>query len=125
MGRQKDDFYPTPPEATELLLTVEKFKGDIWECASGNGAISKCLQKANYNVISTDLNDYGYGETGRDFLQETKSLADNIVTNPPFKLAESFIQKCIEQTHDIVEGRPKKKWFRYYCIRMVCLGKGL
>ena len=96
MGRQKDDFYPTPPEATELLLTVEKFEGDVWECASGDGAISKCLQRENYNVISTDLNDYGYGETGRDFLQETKSLADNIVTNPPFKLAEDFIHKCVD-----------------------------
>jgi len=40
------EFYPTPPEATRALLSVECFEGDIWEPACGDGAISKVLEAA-------------------------------------------------------------------------------
>ena len=93
--RQKDDFYPTPLVAIESLLDNENFDGDIWEPACGNGAISKPASLYN-NVISTDLNDYGYGDSGIDFLMESKLLAPNIVTNPPYKLAQKFIEKAID-----------------------------
>ena len=36
-------FTPTPPYATNALLDREKFIGNIWECACGDGAISKLL----------------------------------------------------------------------------------
>ena len=29
--RQKDDYYATPPEATDALLSVESFEGNIFE----------------------------------------------------------------------------------------------
>ena len=47
------EFYPTPPEATRALLSVESFQGDIWEPACGDGAISKVLEAAGYQVVST------------------------------------------------------------------------
>src|SRR5579859_3405497 len=84
--REKDDFYPTPPEGTQALLRVEKFDGPIWEPACGEGAISIVLSGAGYEVINTDLVNRGYGVPRVDFLMETKSLAPNIVTNPPFKM---------------------------------------
>ena len=87
--REKDDFYPTPPQATQSLLDRQKFEGNIWECACGNGAMSEVLIKNGYNVYSSDLINRGYGETGFDFLQSTKQV-DNIVTNPPFNLATEF-----------------------------------
>ena len=34
------DFFPTPAWATYALIDNEKFKGDIWECACGDGAMS-------------------------------------------------------------------------------------
>ena len=46
--RQKDDFYPTPPDAIYPLLEREKFEGEIWECACGDGAISNILKEYNY-----------------------------------------------------------------------------
>ena len=93
-NRQKDDFYPTPPEATYSLLDREKFIGSIWECACGNGAISKILKEKKYNVYSSDLIDRGYGDTGIDFLK-TYRRTDNIITNPPFKLGTEFVyQAC-------------------------------
>lgn len=95
-SRQKDDFYPTPSRAIESLLKVETFDGDIWEPACGDGAISNVLEAAGYRVVSSDLVDRGYGETGIDFLMEWHPRAPNIITNPPFKLAVPFVRKSLE-----------------------------
>tara|TARA_R100000656_G_C3904779_1_gene119564 strand:+ start:61 stop:657 length:597 start_codon:yes stop_codon:yes gene_type:complete len=97
LTREKDDFYPTPPMATERLLEVEKFDGNIWECACGDGAISKVLEQHNYKVYSTDLIDRNYGQSDVDFLLENQQC-DNIITNPPFKLSLPFVYKAIELT---------------------------
>lgn len=96
------EFYPTPPEATRALLSAESFDGGIWEPACGEGHISKVLVEAGYNVMSTDLVDYGYGEAGRDFLAERKPLAKHIVTNPPYGsgLADAFITHALSLTRD-------------------------
>lgn len=96
--REKDDFYPTPPEATEALLRAESFRGDIWEPACGDGAISQVLEAAGYRVASSDLVDRGYGQVGVDFLMEYQGRATNIVTNPPFKLAVPFVRKALDLT---------------------------
>lgn len=32
--RQNEDYYATDPIAAELLLEVEQFSGNIWECSS-------------------------------------------------------------------------------------------
>ena len=50
--RIDNDFYPTPEVATLKLLNKESFKGSIWECACGDGAISEILVKKGYNVYS-------------------------------------------------------------------------
>ena len=97
-GREKDDFYATPAESTEALLRVESFDGDIWEPACGDGAISKVLQAHGHRVVSSDLVDRGYGESGVDFLMEWTPRAPNIVTNPPFKLANDFARNALRLT---------------------------
>jgi hypothetical protein len=51
------------------LIDNEKFKGDIWESACGNGAMSDVLEQTGRGVISSDLFDRGYGEAGVDFLE--------------------------------------------------------
>lgn len=94
-AREKDDFYPTPPEGTEALLRVERFVGPIWEPACGDGAISKVLEAAGHEVVSTDLVERGYGQSGVDFLMEWRPLAPNIVTNPPFKFVAPFMRKAL------------------------------
>jgi len=87
--REENDFYPTPESATVALLEKQSFEGDIWECACGDGAISKVLLQHGYKVYSSDLIDRGYGVTNQDFLNSDLK-ADNIVTNPPFNLAAEF-----------------------------------
>ena len=76
------DFFPTPRWATFALIDNEKFKGDIWESACGDGSMSKVLEQTGCKVRSTDLFERGYGEAGHDFLKATRR-AGNIVTNPP------------------------------------------
>lgn len=88
------DFYPTPRWATIALLDNEKFEGNIWECACGDGSMSKVIEKSGYNVISSDLYDRGYGESGIDFVG-TDMKCSNVITNPPFHSAEGFIKTAL------------------------------
>lgn len=84
------DFYPTPAWAVNALVDNEKFEGDIWECACGDGEMSSVLQTTGNDVYSSDLYDRGYGDSGLDFLNSSRN-ADNIITNPPFNSAEEFV----------------------------------
>lgn len=62
--RAEHDYYATDPKAVELLLEMETFSDKIWECACGEGHISKILGQNGYEVLSTDLIDRGYGTGG-------------------------------------------------------------
>lgn len=84
------DFFPTPGWATRALIDNERFEGSIWECACGDGAMAQELKAAGYSVTATDLFPRGYGKSGVDFLAATKPV-DNIVTNPPYNVAEAFV----------------------------------
>lgn len=96
-SRLPNEFYPTPPEATRALLSVEAFDASIWEPACGEGAIASVLKHAGHAVVATDLVDYGYGLPGIDFLKEARPRAKHIVTNPPYGsgLADAFITKAL------------------------------
>jgi hypothetical protein len=96
--REKDDFYATPTRSTEALLRAEQFEGAVWEPACGDGAIAKVLSAAGHEVVATDLVDRGYGQPGVDFLMEHRALAPNIITNPPFKLANDFARNALRLT---------------------------
>lgn len=91
------DFFPTPSWATYALVDNEKFIGDIWECACGDGAMSRVLEQRGRAVLSTDLFERGYGEAGHDFLNPTRS-ADNIITNPPYNCAEGFVASGVKHS---------------------------
>jgi hypothetical protein len=118
--REKDDFYPTPAPATRALLAKENFGPKIWEPACGDGAISRVLTDAGHEVVSTDLMDRGFGTPRVDFLNERKLLAPEIVTNPPFKMAEEFVRHALDLGASKVammlrlawlEGSQRKKLF--------------
>ena len=89
------DYFPTPAWATHALINNEKFSGDIWECACGDGAMSEVLKLTGQNVTSSDLFRRGYGESGHDFVASDRS-ADNIVTNPPYNSAEGFVASGVK-----------------------------
>jgi hypothetical protein len=97
-----DNFYPTPPEATRALLSVETFEGSIHEPACGEGHIARELSATGHAVVATDLNNRGYGSTGLDFLGQRLPLARHIVTNPPYGrgLADAFLRRALLLTRE-------------------------
>jgi hypothetical protein len=119
-GRPEADFYPTPRDAVEALLANEKFEGSIWENSCGDGAICRVLEDWGYeNILATDLVDRGYGETGHDFLT-SPYRADNVVMNPPFSMAQEFVELSLARTTGKVamlgklvflEGQKRKPFF--------------
>jgi len=91
------DFFPTPRWATFALIENERFFGDVWECACGDGAMSTVLQETSLPVYSSDLYERGYGDAGIDFLDSPR-LADNIITNPPYNCAEGFVASGVQHS---------------------------
>lgn len=90
-----DDFQ-TPPQALNPLLPYLKKEWVIWECAAGKRNLSNGLIAKGYKVISTDLADIKplEGETGWDFLKWKPNNFDCIITNPPFKYKQQFLERC-------------------------------
>lgn len=74
--REANDYYATEPKAARLLMEVERFKPRIWECACGEGHLSKEFEVGGYEVFSSDIINRGYGEI-IDFLEISSPLAAN------------------------------------------------
>lgn len=120
--RETFDYYATEPKALELLLEKESFSKNIWECACGEGHLSKVLVSKGYSVRSTDLIDRGYGEGGVDFLNCTEPFNGDIITNPPYKYALEFVKKGLDLVTDghkvamflkiqFLEGKERRTFF--------------
>jgi hypothetical protein len=122
--RQKHDYYATDPKAMELLLEEEQFSPVIWECACGEGHLSRVLEEHGFEVISTDLIYRGYGDDEPlDFLNETlDGFEGDIITNPPYRYALQFVQRALETVQpgrkvamflklQFLEGKERKKFF--------------
>ena len=128
--RQKHDFYATEPKAMDLLLEVEEFNKNVWECAVGEGHLAERLIAHGYNVRSTDLIDRGYGQGCVDFLKQTEMFDGDIITNPPYRYAADFIYKALELIPkgnkvamflkiQFLEGKRRKKLFTTYPPKVV------
>lgn len=109
--RRELDFYPTPSEVTHALLQfLELKKMCIWECACGDGAMSRILEQKGHEVISTDLRkDTGYGEGGVDFLKAERHC-DAIITNPPFSDSQDFIEHATRQAEIVAMVLKSQYW---------------
>lgn len=121
--RQREDYYATEPKATEWLCRLEQFEGRILEPSCGEGHISEVLKAAEYEVVSRDLIDRGYGEVA-DFLAIDNLTWDgNIVTNPPYRYAQEFVEKALSIIQEgkkvamflkltFLEGKARRHLFR-------------
>lgn len=98
--REENDYYATDPKAIDYLLKYETFNKNIWECACGEGNLSKVLKDNGYNVYSTDLIDRKYQDDIVDFLKTNNKWFGDIITNPPFKYAKEFILKSLESVDE-------------------------
>jgi hypothetical protein len=103
------NFCPTPGWATDALIDNERLRGEIWECACGDGVMSEVLAETGSPVVSSDLYDRGYGEIGHDFLT-TARRHPNIITNPPFDSAEGFVAAGLQAAPDQSLGCLQQGW---------------
>ncbi|MCD8376237.1 MAG: NAD(P)-dependent oxidoreductase [Oscillospiraceae bacterium] len=108
----------------ELLLAEEDFAPVIWECACGQGHLSRVLEAHGFKVISTDLIYRGFGSPEPfDFLEDTLGgFNGDIITNPPYKYALQFIERALEIVQpgrkvamflklQFLEGKARKQFF--------------
>jgi len=130
--RETHDYYATEPKAIELLLDLEVFSKNIWECACGGGHLSEVLLKAGFSVRSTDLVDRNYASELMDFLAiDNVELWDgDIITNPPYKYAEEFVNKALSLIPkgrkvamfmgiQFLEGKKRKEFIKRCPIKTV------
>lgn len=122
--RQIDDYYATDPSAVDPLIPFLPDTDVIWECACGEGHLSKRLLDLGFVVRSTDLVNRGYGEPNINFLKTTKEdyQGQIILTNPPYKYAQEFVEHALKITNQgnyvcmflkvlFLEGQKRKKLF--------------
>lgn len=130
--RENNDYYATDPKALEIFLDKIEEDGirlhkNIWECACGEGHLSKVLESKGYDVISTDLINRGYGNGIVNFLMLESIIlyAGDILTNPPYKYAKEFVETALELQEEgyytimflkiqFLEGKSRRKLFEKY-----------
>lgn len=130
--RQSHDYYATEPKAVKLLLQLEKFEGDIWECACGEGHLSEEMKRLGYNVFSSDIVNRGYADEIIDFLgiENNTPTNYNIITNPPYKYANQFILKSLSLMQEnkklalflpirYLEGKERKNIFKNHPPKII------
>jgi hypothetical protein len=96
------DLYETPVEAMRTLLALESFSLNVVEPSVGKGAILRPLEAAGYEVTVSDLVDRGittqHGEcqgVGDFLLSIVEGVGWDIVTNPPYGVANAYIAHAI------------------------------
>ena len=126
--REQHDYYATEPKALELLLQLETFSPYVWECACGEGHLSKVLEDHGYKVKSSDIIDRGYPSTELlDFFNISKEnlkkdFPRDIITNPPYKYAKEFVEHALDISMDntkvamflkvqFLEGKARRELF--------------
>lgn len=100
-----DDF-PTPPWATRALCEwlSDQSLGDIAamtcrEPAANRGYMVAPLSEYFNRIEAADVHDYGVGFPVADYLWgPIPAPVDWTITNPPFRLAEQFIQRGLQSS---------------------------
>lgn len=94
-----DDF-PTPPWATRALCEWLRRKGEgiedfnCREPAANRGHMVAPLREYFHRVEAADVHDYGAGFAVQDYLLGPEpDFVHWTITNPPFRLAEQFIER--------------------------------
>ena len=124
--RQNEDYYATHPEAAEWLIKLEYFDGkDIWKCASGENHLANVFKDAGFTVRTSDIIKRTEETEVIDFLTYEGEWKGHIVTNPPYKNAQEFIEKalsivpegkkvCMFLKVQFLEGKARRKMFEKY-----------
>lgn len=106
-----DDF-PTQPWATRAFVEhvlqpmgIDPFDLTVWEPCCNRGYMARPLLEYFGRVYTSDVHDYGWQGQERtcDFLwpdNEPDRNIDWVIANPPFKLAQQFIERGLSVARD-------------------------
>lgn len=103
------DDYPTPPWAVRAVLEyVARHLSDrrlggliAREPCCNRGHMLRACQEYFAKVEAFDCHDYGIGAPVRDFLMpERLDPVDWTIMNPPFRLAQEFVERAIETSNE-------------------------
>lgn len=88
LEREKDEFYPTPPEPIRAFLHAEidrlRTFGTVWDGSAGDGALVREMEAVGLKVIASDIADRGAGFEVKSFYDYDTPPARCSVQNPPF-----------------------------------------
>jgi hypothetical protein len=97
--------YPTPPWATRALCEVLKHRGfdlsfqSVREPAAGQGHMARPLGEYFKRGLCSDAYDYGAEFPIVDYLAAGDiERTDWTITNPPFRLAQPFIEQALKHS---------------------------
>ena len=89
--RRERDYYPTPSECTWALMKeiIIPIGSVLCEPCAGDGAIPDASNWPEwvYAEIEEDI----------DYLNTDFNFVDGIITNPPFSLAQEFLEKSLRE----------------------------
>lgn len=119
--RQPDDWYVEPQWVSSRLFEVEPFAGEIWDPACGGGNIITAALCAGHSAHGSDKVQRYRGAIVWDFLAqgERPDRVNNIVSNPPFKHAQAFVELSLKlATNKVammlpaawVQGDKRSRW---------------
>lgn len=87
--RDVNDWYVEPAWCIEALQERVNFEGNTHDPCCGSGTIPGVLCGTG-----ADLVDRGFGFDVRDYLSDV-NVYDNIVTNPPYGIAQQIIEHAL------------------------------
>lgn len=133
--REENDYYATSPKAVELLLEKEDFLPKIWECAAGEDHIANVLRMKGHEVWSTDIIDRTGHTQVLDFLTTNIKYDGDIITNPPYKYAQEFVEHALDSIRQgnkvamylkltFLEGKNRQRLFNRKDLRTVYVMAG-
>lgn len=145
--RSPYDFYPTPKDAFDRFWQADKenWKDNsiVLEPCAGDGNIISYLKEVcpKLRIVANELDKTHENKLNNsgadnivffDFLNKKPSYYDVIITNPPFSLAQEFIETSLKQANRVIMllrlnflGSQKRKpfWDKYPPSRIYVLSK--
>lgn len=128
------DWYVEPEWCSERLFAAEQFEGRIWDPCAGTGRIPAAARAAGHLAYGSDIETRGHEHVQfLDFqmfiLSSSREVVvENIVCNPPYKIARQFAETALAITlrkvamflaANWVQGEARSQWLEATPLRRV------
>lgn len=126
--REANDWYIEPDWVSARLFEEESFEGCITDPAAGSGRIIRSAHAAGYRTLAFDITDRGIAYYAIINYLENNTRNENVVSNPPFGIAEQFVAHALRYTErkvamllpaNWVQGDKRSRWLEGTPLRRV------